>query len=122
MTNTEDDDSYLPIFLSDTTIDPKWLEAVTDLEGIAECHVQDISNATRKGATVRFGATLKLTISFVDSEKHRMSLAIKQIPDAAGRAQSRRLGLAREALFYNKLAPDWKYERRLQARSHGRPW
>lgn len=101
-----EDESYLPRWISDTNIDPKWIEEVTNLKGVTQCAVQDISNATRKGETIRNGATLKLLISFAASkDKPPLSLIIKQIPNAAGRAQSRMLGLAREAHFYNHLAP-----------------
>jgi hypothetical protein len=51
---------------------------------------------------------LKLSVSFANNDDESssplLSLVIKQVPDA-GLALSRQLGLAREALFYQHLAP-----------------
>lgn len=75
-----------------------------------EVAVRDISNQGRLGATPRGGGTLLLTLKSAGSENHRdgdeeeEELVLKQIP--AGRAAlSRRLGLAREAYFFEHLAP-----------------
>lgn len=113
MSHDDDDDtSYLPVWLSDTDIDPKWIEKVTGLQKVARCLVQDISNAGRRQEEIKNGATLKLTLSFIAAEDdgNNMnddtphSLVIKQVPPS-GRGQSKMLGLAREALFYKHLAP-----------------
>lgn len=104
--SNDNDNSYLPTWLSDTEIDPKWIEQVTGLQDVAKCLVQDISNAGRRQEEIRNGATLQLEITFNGNmnENKTLSLVIKQVPPS-GRGQSKMLGLAREALFYKYLAP-----------------
>jgi len=94
--------SILPVWLDDTHIDPSWIRQSTGLT-CRSCSVQDISNQTRQGATVRDGATLKLTLEMDGSSF--MSLIVKQVPPS-GQPLSQQLGLAREALFYQQLAGD----------------
>lgn len=71
--------------------------------------MQDISNETRKGDKAKNGATLKLHVSFLKKNnddkdnKSTLSLVIKQVTPS-GLELSRNLGLAREALFFNRLA------------------
>ena len=99
----------LPVWLDDSHIGPSWIRRTTGLT-CRTCSVQDISNEIRKGATVRDGATLKLTLEMDDDDNNDsasspMTLIIKQIPPS-GRALSQQLGLAREALFYQQLATE----------------
>lgn len=100
-----DDQSYLPTWISDVEIDPRWIEQTAGLSGVAKCAVQDISNQGRRREQVKDGATLKLTVTFQkDTKREDLPLVIKQVP-IPGQGQSKMLGLAREALFYQKLAP-----------------
>lgn len=97
--------THFPRWIGDAEIDPRWIEEVTSLRGVVKCTVQNISNAGRRSDDVRNGATLILEISFDQNEEPQpKSLVIKQVPPA-GQEQSQMLGLAREALFYKKLAP-----------------
>ena len=112
--------SYLPTWISNTEIDPQWIEQVTTLRGVVRCSVDDISNQGRRREEIRNGSTLRLHITYeqeetsthedgqdqadVPNEERPKTLVIKQVPPA-GRTQSQMLGLAREALFYQKLAP-----------------
>jgi hypothetical protein len=104
--SNDNDNSYLPTWLSDTEIDPKWIEQVTGLNDVGKCLVEDISNAGRRQEEIKNGATLKLSVTFNGNkdESKTLSLVIKQVPPS-GRGQSKMLGLAREALFYKNLAP-----------------
>jgi len=110
MDETDDDTSYLPKWINDSEMDPRWIEQMTGLRGVSKCFVQDSSNAGRRREDVRNGGTLKLEISFLEERqgsapiRNNMSLVIKQVPPE-GRPQSQMLGLAREALFYKHLAP-----------------
>lgn len=67
--------------------------------------VEDISNETRKGSKPKEGATLLLKlVSLKDGDEKTETLVAKQVP-STGLSLSRNLGLAREAMFYNLLAP-----------------
>jgi hypothetical protein len=106
---SDSDNSYLPTWLSETEIDPKWIEEVTGLKDVGECLVQDISNEGRRQEKIMDGATLKLAITFTGDDNNgetnkALSLVIKQVPPS-GQGQSKMLGLAREGLFYKNLAP-----------------
>lgn len=105
---SKENESYLPTWISDTEIDPQWIEQVTNLRGVSQCVVDDISNQGRRQAEIRNGATLRLHLSFHGKEINPSlttnTLIIKQVPPS-GRPQSQMLGLAREALFYQHLAP-----------------
>lgn len=95
----------MPVWIDDTHLDVEWLTTHTTnhLPPCKSCTVEDISNATRLGATARDGATLRLTVEFMDDST--TTLVVKQVPKN-GRALSQQLGLAREALFYNELAAE----------------
>ena len=95
----------MPVWLSDSEIDPSWIqEKMPNFKDVGACVVQDISNATRKGSKPMDGATLLLRLESQDDTKEAMMLVAKQVaPDALPLSQ--RLGLAREAMFYNTLAP-----------------
>ena len=97
--------SYLPSWISDTEIDAQWLEQVVpELQNVAKCQVEDISNEGRRRESIKDGATLKLSISFEDPSRQEVSLVIKQVP-VTDLDHSKMLGLSREALFYQSLAP-----------------
>lgn len=94
----------MPLWINDSRIDPSWIkEKMPMFQDVSECVVQDISNETRKGAKVKDGATLLLQLESPDDDK-ATTLVAKQVP-ATGLALSCKLGLAREAMFYNTLAP-----------------
>ena len=95
--------AYLPVWISDTNIDPVWIEQVTGLKDVSKCVVEDISNQGRRREAIKDGTTLKLVVSFQDASKE-LGLVIKQVP-LAGQDHSKMLGLSREALFYLHLAP-----------------
>jgi len=100
----------MPMWINDSQIDPAWIkENLPDFHDICDCKVRDISNDTRKGDKVRNGATLLLCLTSRDdgkpgSTQKKITLVAKQVPPS-GLALSKRLGLAREAMFYNHLAP-----------------
>lgn len=102
----------MPLWITDSQIDPSWIqEKMTNFERVSQCVVKDISNDTRKGDITKNGATLLLQVtSQEDGNNHAgttnttTTLVAKQVPPA-GLALSRQLGLAREAIFYNQLAP-----------------
>lgn len=95
----------MPVWITDSKIDPSWVEEkVPHLTNVSDCTVKDISNDTRKGDIAKNGATLRLHISRENECDAPMVLVAKQIPPS-GEAMSQRLGLAREAMFYNQLAP-----------------
>jgi len=98
----------MPVWLSDSEIDPSWIqEKLPHFRHVTNCTVQDISNDTRKGAKTNEGATLLLTLTSEDERNEAMTLVAKQVPQDA-LPLSQRLGLAREAMFYNTLAPKIK--------------
>jgi hypothetical protein len=92
---------HYPAWLSDTTIDPAWIESQTGLACL-QCTATDRSNARRKGATVREGTTIQLALQLKGDDGTTLSLMLNQVP-AAGRPLSVQLGLAREALFYRNF-------------------
>lgn len=101
------------VWLDDSSIDLSWLRHHTRIRYQA-CSVEDISNETRRFDKVCDGSTLRLTIGLerdgaahnnVDDSSTTKSIVVKQVPPA-GRPLSKQLGLAREALFYDQLAPD----------------
>lgn len=98
----------MPVWLSNSEIDPVWIqENMPNFQGVAKCEAQDISNFTRKGATPKDGTTLLLKLIPKDDTEQILKVVAKQVPPN-GLPLSRRLGLAREALFYNTLAPKVK--------------
>ena len=102
----------MPVWLSDSNIDPAWIhEKLPNFQGFARCEAQDISNDTRKGATPKDGATLLLKLIPKDDTDRITTVVAKQVPPN-GLALSRMLGLAREALFYNTLAPKVKLSKK----------
>lgn len=95
----------MPIWITDSAIDPIWIkQKVSHLHHISECLVKDISNGNRRGSKIKNGSTLLLKLVSQDDKNETTSFVAKQIP-TDGLALSRRLGLAREAMFYNILAP-----------------
>lgn len=95
----------MPVWVSDSKIDPSWIkEKMPNFHHVSECVVEDISNETRKGSKIKDGATLLLKLVSQKDRNDVTTLVAKQVPQA-GLTTSRRLGLAREAMFYNTLAP-----------------
>ena len=95
--------SPMPIWLDGSRISPEWMEKVANLGTCSSsCTALDISNETRKaGEHARDGATLRITIKGNDAQTK--TVVIKQVP-VQGLGLSRRLGLAREALFYRNFS------------------
>jgi hypothetical protein len=92
----------MPLWIGDAEINPAWIERRLALP-CESCHVEDVSNGTRSGGGIaRNGATLRLNV--VSRDGDRTSLIMKQVPQG-GLQLSVGLGLAREAFFYNELAP-----------------
>ena len=88
----------MPVWIDDDHIDPAWIHQRTGLS-CTECHVQDISNETRRGSRVRDGATLKLSLTLARDEQSAspsgsssLSLIIKQVPEHS-QLRSKQLGL-----------------------------
>lgn len=108
-TTSPDTASSMPAWMSESHIDPSWIrQKLTGFERVAECAVEDISNDTRKGDVPSNGATLLLRLaSEGEGDAEATTLVAKQVPPS-GLALSRRLGLAREAIFYDRLAPKIK--------------
>jgi hypothetical protein len=98
--------SDMPVWITDSQIDPSWIkEKMPNFQHVSECVVEDISNDTRKGSKIKDGATLLLKkFPPKGGNETMMTLVAKQVPPA-GLALSCKLGLAREAIFYNTLAP-----------------
>jgi len=103
----------MPIWIDDSHLDAAWLcsksDAISSTSSNVVVSVQDISNQGRLGSTPQQGGTLLLTlVEGNDETKNKKKLVLKQIPESQA-ALSRQLGLAREALFYEQLAPHlWK--------------
>ena len=96
--------SPMPIWLDGSHISPEWMERVANLVGTcsSSCSAVDISNETRKsGQHAKDGATLRITIKGNDAQTK--TVVMKQVPDQ-GLGLSKRLGLAREALFYHNFS------------------
>jgi len=101
----------MPVWRTESQIDPSWItQHFPNFQNVSECEVTDISNATRKGSKVRDGTTLRLTLKWRENGsgkkpiKQTVTLVAKQVPNSR-LGLSRKLGLAREALFYDILAP-----------------
>ncbi len=98
----------MPVWLSNSEIDPSWIkEKMPSFQDVTKCKVKDISNDTRRGSKIKDGATLLLELTSPDDTKEPKTLVAKQVPPS-GLQLSRKLGLAREAMFYEKLAPKIK--------------
>jgi hypothetical protein len=98
----------LPVWIDDSHLDPQWIRTTTGLPAVS-CTAVDMSNKTRRGTSPAAGATVRLLVE-LESQKPQLSsvirLVLKQVPDnKSALDMSRRLGLAREALFYAHLAP-----------------
>eukprot|EP00580_Thalassiosira_gravida_P014396 CAMPEP_0201681538 /NCGR_PEP_ID=MMETSP0494-20130426/51164_1 /ASSEMBLY_ACC=CAM_ASM_000839 /TAXON_ID=420259 /ORGANISM="Thalassiosira gravida, Strain GMp14c1" /LENGTH=424 /DNA_ID=CAMNT_0048165289 /DNA_START=127 /DNA_END=1401 /DNA_ORIENTATION=+ len=121
---TKSSTSMMPMWVTDSQIDPSWVqEKLSDFDHVPECCVvKDISNDTRKGDVPKNGATLLLQLTSREQDGNdgdhtgfgtktakaatTTTLVVKQVPTTRTRlAMSRQLGLAREAIFYNQLAP-----------------
>lgn len=114
-------ETMMPQWIDDCHMDPKWLWSKTKVDRFGSVNkicVQDITtNPGRLGGSIpRNGGTLLLQLesslssaSHQDKEKDDSlpcdELVLKQIIPEHGADLSKRLGLAREALFYAKLAP-----------------
>lgn len=98
--------SSMPIWITNCQIDPKWIvEKMTKhFPNVLKCNAKDISNDTRKGDVVRNGTTLLLTLTMDDEISTSRDVVVKQVPPS-GLNLSKELGLAREAIFFNRLAP-----------------
>ena len=99
-------ENALPIWLSDASIDPASIrDKLPAFRHATECEVEDISNETRRGDVAKNGSTLLLTLTYKDANGGAITatLVAKQIAPS-GLAASCQLGLAREALFYGRLA------------------
>jgi hypothetical protein len=102
--------NHEPDWLDDSHLNPKWLHQ--QLSGISvvarsSCPCIDISNATRKGDRVRDGATIRVSLADEDERSETLPqhwVILKQVAND-NLALSQSLGLAREALFYSKVAP-----------------
>jgi len=99
----------MPGWIDDSHIDPAWIkEKLPDFQHVSECAAIDISNDRRRGEKVRDGATLLLTLTPVkDGYAEPTTMVAKQVAPS-GLQLSCKLGLAREAMFYNELAPKVK--------------
>ena len=130
--SSSSDDIGSLCWLDDTHVDPQWMDQHvdptsldTELRGhkwrCISCIAQDISNPLRRGERVREGATLRLTVHYQQQQEtndkptnkesesantpRTMTMIVKQAATPKGRELSQKLGLAREALFYQHLAP-----------------
>jgi Phosphotransferase enzyme family len=106
------EDDPMPRWLNDQTIATDWLGSKLKSAGIlssntdriTSCIVTDMSNAGRRGACPKEGTTLLIkTTTATSKEGKRHEFVMKQVP-AANPQLSQQLGLAREGLFYQKLA------------------
>lgn len=98
----------MPVWLSDSEIDPSWIkEKMPSFQDVTKCEVKDISNDRRRGSKIKDGATLLLELTSSDDTKESKTLVAKQVSPSELQL-SRTLGLAREAIFYEKLAPKIK--------------
>ncbi|VEU44170.1 unnamed protein product [Pseudo-nitzschia multistriata] len=116
MTEASPTSTAMPIWITDSRIDPSWIEENMpgDFPSVSGCTAEDISNDGRRGNNPRNGSTLLLRVTRRDdgietnTATKIKTLVAKQIPPS-GLALSQRLGLAREAMFYNQLAPRIKF-------------
>jgi len=97
--------SPMPTWLDGSHISPEWMNKVANLGPCSSCSAVDISNETRKADLhAKDGATLRIIIHGKDTTAAQQKpLIIKQVPDQ-GLGLSKRLGLAREALFYHHFS------------------
>lgn len=96
----------MPQWLDGNHMDPKWIEQATGIS-CNSCLAVDISNEQRKSqGEVKDGATLRLTLELSDDKKSSITWVAKQASRSQGTTLSKRLGLAREALFYSQLSQD----------------
>lgn len=106
--------SSLPLWLDDETLDPVWVSSKTGLPCVS-CRAVDASNATRRSARIRDGATLVLHLTLAApavsggeetdapaTSTTEQTLILKQV-GTHSLTLSRTLGLAREALSYQYL-------------------
>lgn len=106
--------SPMPVWMNDTHLSPEWLEAKINMKkptntSIKSCTAIDISNANRKGQKNNDGATLRLSVTMSDDTT--TSLIIKQSIMKDQLTLSKKLGLSREALFYNQLKSPQEQEK-----------
>jgi len=99
----------MPVWLDNYHLDPAWLQQCLLTQNdkkILQCSATDKSQETRKAQTgARDGATLLLNIQYTKNNTETpMTMILKQVPPET-QTLSKRLGLAREALFYQHLAP-----------------
>uniref|UniRef100_A0A7S4WHK3 Aminoglycoside phosphotransferase domain-containing protein n=1 Tax=Ditylum brightwellii TaxID=49249 RepID=A0A7S4WHK3_9STRA len=103
---TETSFASMPVWIDDSHIDPAWIkEKLPDLQHVSKCAVIDISNDRRRGEKVREGTTLLLTLTSLMGEHGKSTTMVAKQVAPSGLQLSCKLGLAREAMFYNKLAP-----------------
>ena len=92
---------------NETSIELSWLlDKLPRYKRIIDCSVKDISNTHRKGDVPRNGTTLLLVIHAQKTDADCSvfeTFVMKQVPPS-GLIASARLGLAREAIFYDQLA------------------
>jgi thiamine kinase-like enzyme len=102
--------SKMPIWLDDNHIDPKWIESAVGISPCQSCTVvEDISNERRRSKkkdAMRYGATLRLTIKNNPHSQQLIHVIVKQsvTSDDNDNELAKRLGLSREALFYQQLS------------------
>jgi len=95
---------YMPIWVDDSHISPEWMQQKTGIKGIMDCKVLDISNQNKRSECVRDGTTLRLHLEVRNAATiSKRTLILKQATEK-GSPHSKRLGLARESLFYDTLA------------------
>lgn len=104
--------SPMPIWIDNVHLSPKWLEAKINMKAnsIQSCTAKDVSNKNRKGDTNNDGATIRIFVTLHgdddqegDHSSRSFSLIIKQTAMQQHQTVSKKLGLAREAFFYNQL-------------------
>jgi Protein of unknown function (DUF1679) len=113
MTDIDSNDTLMPIWIDDCTIDSQWIGSKTGIQNINTISGQDDSNKMRQSTNncIKDGATILLTINVdknenpSDQRSRLIQLVIKQT-SRTNKNQlqlSRTLGLTREALFYSNL-------------------
>lgn len=90
------EEKYYPVWLSDNEIDVGWMDGNVVL-----------GNSALGRLVSRDGATLKLALEF-DNGTENKRLVAKQVPEGGSKELSKRLGLAREALFYDNFAFEFR--------------
>jgi hypothetical protein len=76
------DVELMPRWLDGNYIDPKWIQAVTDIQCVS-CSATDISNETRKtDGDAKDGATLRLKLESTEQDEQIIpSLIVKQVTE-----------------------------------------